>query len=282
MKGQLGAAFISLLAAIEPILIALINIVTKAADAITQFFAAFTGTTYIRAIQAPAEWADGARGAARAAKEWKNQLLGFDEINRLNEPNNGGGSGGSNPLAGFNFADTPISAFIQSLVDKLKSGDWAGAIADVLGKIKDAILSYDWQGLGEKLWGILRDLFSSKDGAESAASAFFETLGVAFGAMVGVAWGFIRPAVEDLFTQFKNNIVDYDGNNKIGLLDVLTAIWQTKVDIWGFIWEQIVEPFARGIVEGFTGKKFSEETIGALHEAGRNCSEAYGKVRTAS
>ena len=122
MKGQLGSAFISLLTAVMPILLQLINLVTKAADAISQFFAAFTGTTYLHAVEAPAQWADAAHGAAGAAKEWKNQLLGFDEINRLNEPNQGGGGGGTNPLDGFGFEDAPINEKILDFVNTLKDG----------------------------------------------------------------------------------------------------------------------------------------------------------------
>lgn len=120
MKAQLGAAFISLLTAIEPILIQIINLVTAVADAITQLLSAFTGTTYLKANNTAAKFADTmARGGA-AAKEWKNQLLGFDEINRLNEPSSGGGGGGSNPLAGFEMVDTPISEFWLGMADKIR------------------------------------------------------------------------------------------------------------------------------------------------------------------
>ena len=115
MKGQLGSAFISLLAAVEPILIQLINLVTKVADALSQLFAAFTGRTYIKANQTAAKFADTMAAGGKAAKEWKNQLLGFDEINRLNEPSNGGGGGGTNPLAGYSFEDTPIADWAQKL-----------------------------------------------------------------------------------------------------------------------------------------------------------------------
>lgn len=122
MQGQLGSTFISLLAAVEPVLIALINLVTKAADAISQFLAAFTGKTYLKANATAAKFADTmARGGA-AAKEWKNQLLGFDEINRLNEPSGGGGGGGANPLSGFAFEDTLISPEILNFVNELKDG----------------------------------------------------------------------------------------------------------------------------------------------------------------
>ena len=120
MKGQLGSAFISLLTAIEPILIQLINLITKVADALSQLFAAFTGRTYIKANQTAAKFADTmARGGA-AAKEWKNQLLGFDEINRLNAPSDGGGGSGTNPLEGYSFEDSPISEFWQKAADKVK------------------------------------------------------------------------------------------------------------------------------------------------------------------
>lgn len=120
MKGQLGSAFIGLLAAIEPIVVKILNLITALADAISQIFAAFTGTTYLKSIQTPQKWAKAAGGAAKAAKEWKNQLLGFDEINRLNEPSDGGGGGGgTNPLEGFNFEDTPLDDWAKKIHDNL-------------------------------------------------------------------------------------------------------------------------------------------------------------------
>ena len=118
MKGQLGAAFIGLLAAIEPILTAIINLVIKVADAISQLLAAFTGNTYLKANATAAKFADTMARGAGAAKEWKNQLLGFDEINRLNEPS--GGGGGGNPLDGYKFEDAPISEFWLGIKNKLE------------------------------------------------------------------------------------------------------------------------------------------------------------------
>ena len=119
MKGQLGSAFIALLAAIEPILIRIIDLVIKVADAISQLFSAFTGTTYLKANKTAAAFADNmARGGA-AAKEWKNQLLGFDEINRLNEPSKGGGGGGTNPMAGYEFQDSPLDDWAMKIRDNL-------------------------------------------------------------------------------------------------------------------------------------------------------------------
>lgn len=114
MKAQLGSAFIALLSAIGPILIQIIDLATKAADALSQIFSAFTGTTYIKAAGGLAKAFE--RGAG-AAKEWKNQLLGFDEINRLNEPS--GGGGGSSPLSGITGQDTPLEAWAMKIHDNL-------------------------------------------------------------------------------------------------------------------------------------------------------------------
>ena len=133
MKGQLGSAFISLLTAVEPILITLINLVTKVADALSQLFSAFTGRTYLKANATAAQFSDSMAKGAGAAKEWKNQLMGFDEINRLNEPSNGGGGGGSNPLAGYEMVDTPINEKLLRFIDTLKE-----KLAPAVERVKEA------------------------------------------------------------------------------------------------------------------------------------------------
>ena len=120
MKNQLGSAFIALLTAIAPIINAIVGLVTKLANALSQLFAIFTGGTYLKAADVPQKWADAAGGAGKAAKEWKNQLLGFDEINRLEEPSNGGGGGGGGAADMMSaFEDTPIDGIFKKIRDKL-------------------------------------------------------------------------------------------------------------------------------------------------------------------
>ena len=120
MKNQLGSALISLLSALMPMILSAINLITRLADALSQLFAAFTGSTYLKAINVNKKWADSAEKAGKAAKEWKNQLLGFDEINRLEEPSNGGGGGGSNELDPSQmFADSPLSGWAQKIHENL-------------------------------------------------------------------------------------------------------------------------------------------------------------------
>ena len=117
MKLQLGSAFISLLALIAPIVNTIISLVTTLANALSQLFAVFTGGTYLKANDAAADLADQMKAGSGAAKEWKNQLLGFDVINRLNEPSGGGGGGGAADASNL-FEDTEITGWFALLKAK--------------------------------------------------------------------------------------------------------------------------------------------------------------------
>ena len=122
MKNQLGAAWATLKAAIAPVLIEIINLVTAAANAITQFFAVLSGKQYyLAATDYAQDWADTTANAAAAAAKWKNQLLGFDEINRLEEPSKGGGGGGS-ALPDYEnmFQENNVNSTLSAIVDTIK------------------------------------------------------------------------------------------------------------------------------------------------------------------
>ena len=146
MKAQLGSAFIGLLATIEPILEKIIDLVIKVANVISQFFAAFTGTTYLKALPVAEKFADTMKSGGAAAKEWKNQLMGFDVINRLNEPSTGGGGGGS---AGIDpstmFEDTKLDKWAMKLRDIIQ---WCQDHMDIIKAIAVAI------GLALATWNI--------------------------------------------------------------------------------------------------------------------------------
>ena len=143
MKNQLGSALISLLTALEPLITTAINLITKLADAMSQLFAIFTGGTYLKAMDVPNKWATAAGGAAKKAKEWKNQLLGFDEINRLEEPSNPSGGGGSGePDVMSMFQDTPIDgifAKIKAKLDELRDSLNFEPLREVWDRLKESV-----------------------------------------------------------------------------------------------------------------------------------------------
>ena len=193
MKAQLGAAFIALYAAVEPILIAIINLVTRVADAISQLLSAFTGTTYLKANATAAQFVDTMKAGGAAAKEWKNQLLGFDEINRLEEPSNGGGGGGTNPLKGYEMEDTPIAEKWLKIANAIKSviawiKDHLDLVLGVAEAIGVAILGWKLVGFLNGLLGLNLPMSKILGLAIAIGGAFLLVRGVVDAIKNGVNW----------------------------------------------------------------------------------------------
>ena len=166
MTAQLGSAFISLLTAIAPIVNSIIALITRLADALSQLFAAFTGSRYLKAETVSAKFADNMKKGGGAAKEWKNQLMGFDVINKLNEPSSGGGGGSAGVDPKNMFKDSKINENIKKFVDDLKAaisaGDWK-TVGTMLGnKINELLPTKEqWSKWGEKLGYALNGAITS-------------------------------------------------------------------------------------------------------------------------
>lgn len=141
MKNQLGAAFGGLLQAVQPILLQIIALITQAANALAAFFGIFNGGQYLKAKDTATAW-DKATGAA---KKYKNTILGFDEINRLDEPSGGGGGSSANYADMFDVVDIPpwaqkVSDFLTDLKLRFRNvyGEWGNLDTQ---KIKETVLN---------------------------------------------------------------------------------------------------------------------------------------------
>lgn len=123
MKNQIGSAWGELLSIIMPYVQQIINAVAKLADWLSQMFAAIGGhTNYYKAVDASAALAKNTAAGAASAKEMRRQLMGFDEINRLDAPNNGGGGGGGGIADATNkmFEYTAVSENIKKIAEEIK------------------------------------------------------------------------------------------------------------------------------------------------------------------
>jgi hypothetical protein len=153
MSNQLGAAWNTLLATITPIVIQIIRMVTKATEVITQFFAVISGSgTYLKAKDYTHAWADETEKGAKAAKEWKNQLMGFDEINRLEEPSDSS-RGTQDKYTDYEnmFEEASVKSWIKDLVNMLKGGEFE-RVGKLLGdKFNSLVSGFDWKGWGAKI-----------------------------------------------------------------------------------------------------------------------------------
>lgn len=208
MKGQLGAAFAALLTAVEPIIMAIINLVTRAADAISQLLSAFTGKTYLKAGQTTAKFSDAMDKGAKSAKEWKNQLLGFDEINRLEAPSDSGSSSGSDPTAGYTFVDTPINERYLQMVQRMR----------------DFINSINFQPLLESL-NRLKQSFNE----------FIEVL------LRGGKWAWdniLKPLTHWTIEKLAPELV----GTLASAFDLLTAVLKRLAPVFDYLWRNILQP----------------------------------------
>ena len=145
-------------------------------NTISQIIARLTGqTSYIAAKKVASQWSGAANSAGKSAKnaadEIKRTLLGFDEINKLNDNKDAsgggsGGGGGSGSGASSIFEEIPIDSAVASFADSLKAafleGDWQ-ELGTLLGtKVNELVDSVDWAGAGQTVGYYINGWFSTE------------------------------------------------------------------------------------------------------------------------
>lgn len=128
VKNSVGAAVMPALAALLPVINTIASAFITAANAVNQFFQALRGqSTFTKAKKNTVDYAKSLKSASGAAKELQKTLLGFDEINRLNAENKGGGG-----AAGADYSDMFEEAQISEKAQKF---------AEVLTRIQEFVTS---------------------------------------------------------------------------------------------------------------------------------------------
>lgn len=117
LGNSIAAAASPLLNAFAPALNYIIQLVIKAVNAINQLISAMMGLgTWTRAKTLTDSYADSLKKAGGAAKELKKTVLGFDELNQLQDNNNSGG--GTTSPANM-FEEVAVEKKWKDLADKL-------------------------------------------------------------------------------------------------------------------------------------------------------------------
>lgn len=129
VKNSVGAAVMPALAALLPVINTIASAFITAANAVNQFFQALRGqSTFTKAKKNTVDYAKSLKTASGAAKELQKTLLGFDEINRLNDENKGGGGG----TAGADYSN---------MFEEAQVSEKAKKFAEVLTKIQEFVTS---------------------------------------------------------------------------------------------------------------------------------------------
>lgn len=164
VKNSLATAFAPILTVIAPIIQTFVNLITTACNALAMFFGALTGqktVTVAKAglgdIAAGAGSAADATGAANgAAEEYQRTLMGFDQINKLDDTSgSGGGSGGGGGVgggAGFSTAEisTAASGWADRVKEAWRNADFTEIGSIIASKINSAMDSINWTAIKEK------------------------------------------------------------------------------------------------------------------------------------
>lgn len=202
LKGSLATAFQPIVSAIIPWLNQLCAALNNAMNVLARFFATLTGQGYIyKFTAAQVDYADSLDKTGSAAKKAQKSLMGFDEINRLNDDSDsGGGSGG----------DTPTGTWEKEMLDGMST------LAEM---IKEAWTDGDFyevgQYIGEKLLGALK-----------VADEWIVTKGYGLADKIGNSLATLLNGVietKDLGTQIGKTIADGINMGMIGVHQFLTT-----------------------------------------------------------
>lgn len=193
LKYQFGAAFEPIFNAVAPALRVFIDHVLKAMNAFSAFTAKLMGKdSYSRAVISTQAVEDNVSGAAKAAKDLKKQLQGFDELNNLTSstPNSGNGSGsGDDDSLSVTYVsesvDNVLGDFGKSLADSIRAGNWEEVGSAIGTKLTEQLNSIKWDTLKNKATTFGTNLANFINGLVSPD--LFNTVGKTIGNAIVVA-----------------------------------------------------------------------------------------------
>ena len=190
LGSNLAVTFGNLITAIEPVITTIINLISKAVTYLNAFFALLGGkSTMTVAKKQMKDYTKETDGAAKAAKEFNKQLMGFDEINKMNAPKEDSSGGGTNP--NDLFEEVPIDSilsesakdFFNQLKAAFEAGDYegigallAGKLNDMVQKVKEAV---SWDNIGEKITSVVDVIVGVINGLSHNIN--FHEIGAMFG-----------------------------------------------------------------------------------------------------
>lgn len=158
-KNSIGAAVAPLINALVPVIEIVVDKVVAALNLLNQFIALLTGADYwTRATYQATQYEGAVGGAAGAMKKLKDYTLGFDELNVFNDSGSGGAGGGGAP--GQNYEDMfenvslfneDIKNFVERLKEAIASGDWEGVGELIAEKVNSIFDKQKWNKTGKKI-----------------------------------------------------------------------------------------------------------------------------------
>ena len=297
VKNSLAVAFAPIVTVIAPLIQTLVNYITAACNALAQFFGALTGQKTVTVASSglgdlaagASDVADATGAANDSAQELQRTLMGFDQINKLDDKSSsgGGGSGGGGVGGASGFSTSEIANTYSNWAEKVKEA-WENAdfyeIGQAAGeKLKNGLQSIDWdkiKAVGEK---VAKSVATGLNGFletpglfTTVGSTVAEALNTVFNTANTFAnafhWSSLGKAISDsingFFSTFDFKLAAQTISNwATGFLDTAIAAVQ------GVNWKQVGQKIAEFIANIKWGDIFSKafelagSVVGAVAQA---------------
>jgi hypothetical protein len=169
LQNSIAAALSPAIEALTPVVEFVVDKFVDLINVVNMCIATITGqSTWTRAVKAPTTYADAldnasssasdaanaTKDATDAANEYKRTLMGFDEIEKLNDVTSSSASGSNGGSGGSAGSSTPdYSSMFTTEQVALDSTEFGAALQDFINAIKDEIAAGDWEGVGTTLAG---------------------------------------------------------------------------------------------------------------------------------
>ena len=287
LKNSLATAFAPILTVITPVLNALIQKIITVVNAFGQLTASLAGqTTFVKAKKVNQDYAASLDKSSKKAKNLQRTLMGFDEINKLDDKNSSDSSGGGlSPNDMFETVKIPnkYKDLAKMLKDAWTQGDFT-KIGQMVGKkVNEALESIPWDKIKKTCnkiaksiatflngfietvdWGLVGNTISQGlNTAFGFANTFaknfhWDSLGKAIGngingAMKGLDWNLIQETVRNVVGGIITSINTFIKTTKWNLVGktigngLNTALEAVYTAVTNFEWKKAGKALADAI-----------------------------------
>ena len=150
LSANIGVTFGNLVNAVAPAITTIINLISKAVSYLNAFFSMISGKGTVTVAKKQTDsYAKSLGGAAGAAEELKNEVYGFDDLNKESSESGGGGGGGGGT------SDLYEDVAVASLLPE--------SIQNIFTSIKDAFNAGEFEKIGNILAGGLNSITTTID-----------------------------------------------------------------------------------------------------------------------
>ena len=237
LKNALGTLAQPIIELLVPALQKVIEWIVKAINKLNEFIAAMKGeSTYTAAKVYFVDYAKNLDKAAKSAKEIKNTLMGFDEINRLDEQK----TDTSDEMDYSKmFEEKSVSEGVQAFANKVN--ELIDKVKDGLGKVKENWDKFWESDFGESLKLTFKDVFLdwSELNPEQIAEKILVGLGALLGAVAGFAIGGVPGAILGLIIGTGLSLVAsaliFDHDGKLSAEEIVSMVVGVLTAICGGI-----------------------------------------------